>query len=384
MSVYNGARYLLEAVDSILGQTFGDFEFIILDDASTDETPTILDSYTDARIVRLRIEANIGLTRSLNKGLAVAGGEYVARQDADDVSMPERLAKQVAFLDSHTSIALVGTSYQEVYEDGRHGRPMAVPLTPDEIREQLFYHHCFCHGSVMARCAALAALGGYDERFAVAQDRDLWLRLADYFNLANLADELYTLRMSSRSVTGTSRSRQRQAVRSAVLNTLERGIRHPSPEALGRFYWLQVLDESGVSGANSANDYLSRALAANPALVDDAEWLVQAAVSRAFEIARVEPGTGYDYEVGFAFLDDLARLLPADMAALRDRQGWMRSELSAAFAFASAQFGDPSDIRRFCYRAWASDNMHWRNRGLASIFLRSFIPKPSVASRSMS
>ncbi|MCB0255200.1 MAG: glycosyltransferase [Anaerolineae bacterium] len=384
MSVYNGARYLREAVDSILSQTLGDFEFIIVDDGSTDETQGILDSYTDPRVVRLRNETNIGLTRSLNKGLAVACGEYVARQDADDISLPVRLEKQVAFLDAKPNIGLVGTAYREVYDDGRPDRPMSVPLTLDEIREQLLYHHCFCHGSVMARRTALTAVGGYDERFAVAQDRDLWLRLADHFDLANLADELYSLRMSSWSVTGTSRSRQRQAVRRAVQNTLVRGIRQPSAQALGRFYWLQVLDESSVSGANSASDYLNRALAANSALADDTQWLAQAAVSRAFDLARAESGTGYDYEVGFAFLDNLVRLLPADMAALHDHQGWMLSELSAAFAFASAQFGDPTEVRRFCRRAWASHSGHWRDRGLVSVFLRSFIPKLSIASRSIS
>ena len=99
MSVYNGERYLREAVDSILGQTFGAFEFVIVDDASTDETPLILSGYTDPRIVFLRNDENLGLTRSLNVGLKMACGEYIARQDADDISLPNRLERQVGLLD---------------------------------------------------------------------------------------------------------------------------------------------------------------------------------------------------------------------------------------------------------------------------------------------
>ena len=102
MSVYNGERYLRAAVDSILSQTFADFEFVIVDDASSDCTPSILDSYDDPRIVRLRLERNQGLAGALNEGLLLSRGRYIARQDADDVSLSSRLARQVAHLDECT------------------------------------------------------------------------------------------------------------------------------------------------------------------------------------------------------------------------------------------------------------------------------------------
>ena len=109
MSVYNGEKYLREAINSILSQTFNDFEFLIINDGSTDGTADILKSYTDSRIKIINNEKNIGLTKSLNKGLKIAKGEYIARQDADDISMPERLKEEVAFLEIHKDYAVVGT-----------------------------------------------------------------------------------------------------------------------------------------------------------------------------------------------------------------------------------------------------------------------------------
>ena len=108
MSVYNGEKYLQEAIDSILEQTFKDFEFLIINDGSTDKTGEILESYHDLRIKIINNEKNIGLTKSLNKGLKLARGEYIARQDADDISMPERLEKEVEFLETHQDYAVVG------------------------------------------------------------------------------------------------------------------------------------------------------------------------------------------------------------------------------------------------------------------------------------
>ncbi len=109
MSVYNGEKYLREAIDSILNQTFKDFEFLIIDDGSTDSSADIIRSYTDFRIRLIQNEKNIGLTRSLNKGLKLAKGEYIARMDVDDISLPIRFEKQVSFLDKYEDVKLVGS-----------------------------------------------------------------------------------------------------------------------------------------------------------------------------------------------------------------------------------------------------------------------------------
>ena len=118
MCVHNGERYLYEALESVLNQTFEDFEFIIVDDASADNTPAILKEYAaqDGRIRLMRNAHNLGLTRSLNKALRLAKGEYIARQDADDISLPQRLEKQVEFLNSNSRTAVVG-SWTEVIDE---------------------------------------------------------------------------------------------------------------------------------------------------------------------------------------------------------------------------------------------------------------------------
>jgi len=368
MSVYNGARYLRDAVDSILGQTFTDFEFIIVDDGSTDETPAILNSYTDPRIVRLRNETNIGLTRSLNKGLVVARGEYVARQDADDVSLPRRLAKQVEFLDGHPVIGLVGSAYEEFYEDGRLQRAVQMPLQPADIREQLFYGHCFCHGSAMARIRCLHAVGDYDEEYEVAQDRDLWLRLAERFDLANLPEVLYKLRISVGSVTGRLRPRQRKAACRAVQQALERNLLQPSPRTLGRCHWLQALDELADGNITKAQDDLAQAAIENPLLDEDGNWLMQVAVFCAFDIT----GNGRDLHLGLAFLSDLHSILPHAGRHLHTKHGWAIAELCAGCAFAAQRRGDRREVQRNCLRAWQAGWSQRYNMGLLSIFLRSF------------
>ena len=118
MAVYNGERYLRDAVESILCQTFRDFQFLIINDGSTDNTRDLILSYDDARIVLVDSEHNVGQTRSLNRGLELAAGELIARQDADDISEPDRLAKQVAFLERHPEVALLGTWYKEIDVQG--------------------------------------------------------------------------------------------------------------------------------------------------------------------------------------------------------------------------------------------------------------------------
>lgn len=200
MSVYNGKKYVREAVDSVLDQDCADFEFIIVDDGSTDGTAAILSAYTDPRIRVIRQE-NRGLTRSLNRGIQEARGAYIARQDADDRSLPQRLATQAAFLLAHDDIALVGSAVEVLSNTGRHLATFRHPTDPSEIQKTLHNYNCFWHGSVMFRRDSFLALGGYDERFVTAQDYDMWLRFSERHRLANLAEPLYGYRFTADSVT---------------------------------------------------------------------------------------------------------------------------------------------------------------------------------------
>lgn len=181
-SVYNGERWIGETIDGILGQTFGDFEYIIVDDGSTDATPRILAERAarDARISILTNEKNLGITPTHNRGVAAARGEFIARQDADDVSLPTRLEKQVAWLRARPDIVCVTSLIRIVDESGRHVGSWPddlEALDPESIARLLPARNCLAHSTSMLRADALKRFG-YNENIKVSEDYDLWLRLA--------------------------------------------------------------------------------------------------------------------------------------------------------------------------------------------------------------
>jgi hypothetical protein len=219
MAVYNGARHLHEAIESTLGQTYGDFEFIIVDDGSTDNSRDIVASYADHRIRLLTNERNLGLTLSLNRGLDASTGELVARQDADDVSEPERLARQVAYLERERDIAVLGTWYTKIDLDGRQIGERRLPCAPVDIRWAMLFHCPLIHSAVVFRRSALAATTGfYDEAFVYAQDYDLWSRAAGRLLLANVGERLVRLRISPTSMTATYGERTLEGPRISLRN----------------------------------------------------------------------------------------------------------------------------------------------------------------------
>ena len=195
MSVYNGEKYLREAVDSILRQSIREFEFIILNDGSTDSTWAILQSYKDPSLVLLNNEENIGLARSLNKGLAKARGKYIARIDADDISLPERLERQVGYLDVHPEVGLLGTASRVLDEETGNESTVSPPLQDNILRSVLGRRNPFHHSSVMMPRRVLEEEGGYKESYRVGIDYELWVRIACSNELANLPDVLATRRV---------------------------------------------------------------------------------------------------------------------------------------------------------------------------------------------
>ena len=199
MSVYNGEEYLDQAVKSILAQTFTDFEFIIINDASSDNTSAILDKYHDNRIIRVNNEKNIGLTSSLNKGIAIALGEFIARQDADDISHPERLDVQCKYLENNPSVGLIGSCPWIIDFNGQQIKKLRLPLAPN-FEDPNLVRNPFCHGSIIVRRSVLAKAGGYREFFQVSQDHDLWRRLSEFCQLKNIENSLYYLRNHVESI----------------------------------------------------------------------------------------------------------------------------------------------------------------------------------------
>ena len=180
MPVYNGMQYLREAVDSVLCQTFSDFEFLIINDASTDGSLAFLRSFSDPRIRIVCNELNIGQAASLSVGLRLARGQYIARLDQDDVCMPTRLAQQVAFQDQRPGVAVTCTWEYSIDSTGRRTRLWRKHVASYGVflGELLVGKTPVWHPSAMIRTAAAVEVGGYDAAFALAEDYDLWSKLA--------------------------------------------------------------------------------------------------------------------------------------------------------------------------------------------------------------
>lgn len=217
MPIFNGGKYLREAVEGILDQTFTDFEFLVLDDGSTDDSLALLRQYA-ARDSRVRVitRENRGLTFSLNELLSYARGEFVARMDADDVVLPERFARQAAFLGEHPGVVCVGGAYQMIDSADRFLTTLTPPQTDAEIQYlHLSGHTAINHPTAMMRLAAVNRLGGYDSEYDLVEDLDLWLRLGEVGKLANLADVLLKYRLHDKSISEKAGQKQREAARRA-------------------------------------------------------------------------------------------------------------------------------------------------------------------------
>lgn len=235
MSVYNGERFLREAIESILGQTFTDFEFLILDDGSTDSSPGIVAHYA-ARDSRIRpiVRENRGLIASLNQLLAEARAPLVARMDADDICYPQRFERQLAFLDSHPDYGVVGAWTDDIDEYGRHYRTIG-PHHPIDHASFLRAIECWepliCHPVAMFRRDIVLSVGGYHAAFRHCEDMDLWLRLASVTKLGNLPEPLIHYRHYDGQVSARHSTEQQIGAAVSMLAYTERKAGRPDPTA---------------------------------------------------------------------------------------------------------------------------------------------------------
>lgn len=256
MSVRNGERYLGASVDSILRQSFSDFEFIIIDDGSTDDTASILSDYAahDERIRVFTNPVNLGLTRSLNIGLGVARGEYIARQDADDISLPMRFEVQRRYLDENPQFVLVSGRIETIDDKGnitgkiRASRPASSEVIPWML---LFYNYLQGHSLAMFRREAALRIGGYDETYRFSQDYDLWLRLSRLGHINVIEHMLLQLRMHGESISKTEQKAQRKFALRCSQRTIEalcgRKLRRSDIEYL-RNFWKGQFGKAGTPG----------------------------------------------------------------------------------------------------------------------------------------
>jgi GT2 family glycosyltransferase len=196
MPVYNAGHFLAPAVESVLAQTFSDFELIAIDDGSSDDSGKVLAAFA-ARDTRIRVfdQENRGIVATLNRALELARAPLVARMDADDLSRRDRFAKQVAYLREHPEIAVLSGAMDLIDASGAYLRTDMFPTEPDEVRNELQRRNCVAHPAVMARTEVLRAAGRYRNTALYAEDYDLWLRISEHNQIANLSDVLLSYRV---------------------------------------------------------------------------------------------------------------------------------------------------------------------------------------------
>jgi glycosyltransferase involved in cell wall biosynthesis len=201
MPVYNGERFLREAIDSILRQEYAVFEFLIMNDGSSDGSEKIIASYTDPRIRLVNNEKNLGLIATLNKGIDLAKGEYIVRMDCDDVSLKNRIAKQVEFMEGNKNIGVCGSFYYLLL----NGKKALVdfPVTPEEIRCHMVFNCPIAHPSSIIRRQVLTEHNlKYRNGFIHSEDWDLWTQLSEFAGIANIPEPLLNYRVHGNQITG--------------------------------------------------------------------------------------------------------------------------------------------------------------------------------------
>jgi glycosyltransferase involved in cell wall biosynthesis len=233
MSVFNNAPFLVHAIESILAQTFSDFEFFIVNDGSTDGSGEIIDRLAteDSRIKAIH-QPNAGLVVSLNRIIDAARAPLIARMDGDDIALPERFARQLAFLDAHLDIGVLGTGYRCIDEDGRpNSRKFDNVTTPEAVMANLHNGPPLCHPSIMMRRDAVRAVGGYHLAYQHCEDYDLWLRMSEQVRMANLPEHLLLYRQSKTQVSNRHSYIQKIGAAIAWEAHIERLAGRPDPTA---------------------------------------------------------------------------------------------------------------------------------------------------------
>ena len=379
MCAYNEEKYIKKAIESILNQSFRDFELIIIDDLSSDQTRNIIEEFTDERIVVLTNDENMGPYRSANKGIAIARGEFIARHDADDMSMPDRFRLQLDILLNHPAIGLVSTDFHYIDESDRIIDSVTVPEGHDILFARLTTGNVFSQGALMFRKEIFYQLGGYRDELPVSQDYDMWLRFSEVTQLENIPQKCYLMRFHGNSISRNKRALQLSCKDFAWDQALKRRSGEPElplPTDILQAYppgqYLLFLDARGMtylyyaSGNNHrAEESLRNALNIQPdAGLLDQSW-IDWAKGRAILLADLRKSS----QEGANFLNwFLKRYLDPHEKLIIQKN---LADFHIQQAFEGHYKGDRKQVLRNVVRAALNDAHSLENRGLWSIFFKS-------------
>jgi glycosyltransferase involved in cell wall biosynthesis len=369
MSVYNGGIFLRECVESVLNQSFKLFEFIIVDDGSTDNTWETLVQYAerDARIVLLRNQPNMGVVRALNKGLEHVRAEIIARQDADDISHPERLQKQLAFLDTHPEVGLVAAVPRLIAEDGTPLESILYTATEnDEIQELLLDSMCLCGPTIMVRRKCLEEAGFYfAEGLDASEDYDICLRVAEVTKLASLEGYLYQYRQQPESA--SSKRAARQMFNKAI--ALERAVSrrygdNPPPEKLvtmARDYLHAAIIAFARDDLGLARCSLDEVLRLYPPILQNEQPLED--LIRAYTPKDT-------FQRAFAYTDSIFRDLFPDTKFLAGTRSRLLSYLHMSLVFEGAKQKDFAQVDQHLWDGIRCRPSWILNKGVMAIVIK--------------
>lgn len=212
MPVYNGERYIKQSIDSILDQTFEDFELLIINDGSTDSTEDIILSYQDKRIVYVKNNTNIQLVDTLNKGIDLAQGKFIARMDADDISYPTRLEQQIDYLMRNEDSVLVGSWAEVINEQGKIVKYRKPAINHSHLKAELFFYNNIVHSSVTGKTEVFREFK-YNNNFPCAEDYHLWMLMANKYPIANLPEYLIQYRLHEENIVQLKQNILQQSVK---------------------------------------------------------------------------------------------------------------------------------------------------------------------------
>lgn len=293
MAVYNGMPYLRHAVGSILEQSEADLELIIVDDNSTDQSPRYLAAIQNPSVKLIRLSRNRGQGTARNVALQYCTGEFVAIMDADDISLPTRISKQVSFLERHPRVGAVGTQFTYIGADGRRGFGAALPLRHENIYASLIRgNHAFVHSSMLTRTALMRKMGGY-RISGCGEDYDLLLRIGETSELANLDELLYLYRAhyESTNIIRTEELRRRYQHTSECARCRTVGKKEPSFEEFvkglnAQSFWKEWNDKANTYALKSYRRAISEILG-NQIITGYARLAWAASLSPALTLRRV-------------------------------------------------------------------------------------------------